>query len=249
MRIALRHPEKQVVGHDAAIDLARAGYLQTVRQRNANLPLDKQNELMKIFHELPVWKNTWFHNVPIAKNPLDLWMVQQIFYEIQPEFVVETGTLHGGSALYWAAALEAMGLDNSKVITVDIENLNATASQHRLWKKYVTFMLGSSTDPALIKQIADRVRGHKTLVTLDSDHALNHVLNELHAYSGMVSNGSYLIVEDTHMDGVPTYPQFGPGPMAAVRKFLAEPAGRQFQQDFSREAHDHHLQPRRVVAA
>jgi len=44
----------------------------------------------------------WFQNVRIIKNPLDLWMLQQIAYEVQPDFVIETGTWMGGSALYWA---------------------------------------------------------------------------------------------------------------------------------------------------
>ncbi len=65
---------------------------------------------------------------------------------------------------------------------------------------------------------------------------MKHVLNELHAYAPMVPRGSYLIVEDTHMDGVPTAPDFGPGPMAAVQQFLSEEQGKSFEQDFSREA-------------
>jgi len=53
----------------------------------------------------------------------------------------------------------------------------------------------------------------------------------------MVSRGSYLIVEDTHIDGIPTQPGAGPGPMAAVLRFLEKgSAGKAFEQDFSREA-------------
>jgi cephalosporin hydroxylase len=66
---------------------------------------------------------------------------------------------------------------------------------------------------------------------------MGHVINELHAYAPMVSRGSYLVVEDTHMDGVPTAPDFGPGPMAAVRRFLEEDAGKAFTQDLTREAY------------
>jgi cephalosporin hydroxylase len=58
----------------------------------------------------------------------------------------------------------------------------------------------------------------------------------LEAYAPMVTSGSYLIVEDPHMDGVPTYPHFGPGPAAAVKAFLEQPAGKSFFVDEEREA-------------
>jgi cephalosporin hydroxylase len=129
-----------------------------------------------------------------------------------------------------------MGLENSRVFTADIQDLTATAASNPLWKKYVTFIKGSSTAPEIVSNIAQRVQGHKVLVTLDSDHTASHVLSEMKAYSPMVSKGSYLVVEDTHMDGVPTDPNFGPGPMAAVLQFMKEGGSKNFEQDFSREA-------------
>jgi cephalosporin hydroxylase len=80
------------------------------------------------------------------------------------------------------------------------------------------------------------VKGHKVLVTLDSDHTASYVLKEIKAYAPFVNRGSYLVVEDTHMDGVPTDPGFGPGPLAAVQQFLQEGGSKDFEQDFSREA-------------
>ena len=87
-----------------------------------------------------------------------------------------------------------------------------------------------------MSQIRTLVKGHKTIITLDSDHHADHVLKEIHEYASMVPSGYYLIVEDTHTDGVPTQPAFGPGPASAVETFLKEPAGSQFMQDLSREA-------------
>jgi cephalosporin hydroxylase len=164
-------------------------------------------------------------------------MMQQIIYETQPDYVVETGTWMGGSALYWAHTLNGMGMERSRVLTVDIQDNHAAAAANPLWKRYVTFFRGSSTDPDLVAKIAVLVKGKKTLIALDSDHSMGHVLQELDAYAPLVSAGSYIVVEDTHLDGVPTDPSFGPGPMAAVRKFLERGGGKTFEQDFTREAY------------
>jgi len=235
VNVGLKPREEDVVSREAAEKAAHAGYLKLLEQRKLKLAPEKQNELMKLFHDVPTWQQTFFHNVQIEKNPLDLWMMQQLIYEIQPDFIVETGTWRGGSALYWAHTLNGAGLEKSRVITVDIQDQTKNAAAHPLWK-YVTFMKGSSTDPKIVAEITRLVQGRKVIVALDSDHSMKHVLDELHAYSPMVSARSYLVVEDTHIDGIPTQPEAGPGPLAAVQKFLAEDAGKAFEQDLTREA-------------
>ena len=215
---------------------AREGYLKIIEQRDLKLPLKKQNELMRLFHDLGIWDNMWFLGVKIIKNPLDLWMMQEVIYEVRPDFIIETGTMRGGSALYWAHTLTGMGLTHSRVLTIDIQDMVQDAIHVPLWHQHVAFFHAGSTDADLVTQISERAKGKKVLVVLDSDHHMHHVRQELRMYSPMVSPGSYIVVEDTHYDSVPIYPHFGPGPMAAVNAFLAEGGADLFEQDFSREA-------------
>lgn len=235
LSIALKEYEQTAEYRETQMWVARDGFRKVVEERRLQIPPAKEQELMKLFHQLPVWQQLRYQNIKVARNPLDLWMLQQIVYEVQPDFIVETGTGAGGSALYLANALHSMSLDRSRVLTVDTQNLAADASKHFLWKKYVEFVQGNSTDPATVSRVAARVKGGKTVGTLDSDHAMDHVLQELRMYSPLVARGSYLVVGSTHLDGVPTQPGSGPGPYEAVRRFLEESAGKEFEKDLSRE--------------
>jgi hypothetical protein len=64
------------------------------------------------------WKDTRFLGVPTWKCPLDLWVYQELLHELAPDLIVETGTAHGGSALYLATLCEATG--HGEVVSVDI---------------------------------------------------------------------------------------------------------------------------------
>ena len=215
--------------------LARKGNAEAAEEIRTKLSPAKITEFMKLFHVMPVWDHLWFQGVQIIKNPLDLWMMQQIIYEQQPDYIIETGTMEGGSALYWAHTLNGMRLEQSRVITIDITDATHSASTSPLWKKYVQFMHGSSTDPAIVSAIGRLVKNKRVIVTLDSDHAKDHVLKELQSYAPMINKGSYLVVEDTHMDGVPTMPTTGPGPNAAVEQFLKDGGDQMFERDRTRE--------------
>ena len=215
---------------------AQETYRQVLHDRPLSLPIAKQHELMKLFHELDIWKHMWFQGIQLIKNPCDLWMMQQIIYEVRPDCIIETGTWYGGSTLYFAHTLHGLGLENSRILTVDIQDQTREAAARPLWKKYVQFFHSSSTEPQLVQRLAEMVKGKKVVITLDSDHSMNHVLAELRLYAPLVSPGSYLVVEDTHIDGIPTFPHLSPGPSAAVNRFLEEEAGQQFERDLTREA-------------
>lgn len=137
----------------------------------------------------------WWNGWQIVKHPNDLMMYQEIIWQTQPELIVETGTYSGGSALFLANILDAMGPKDSKVITVDITVAPELPDHPR-----IKFLQGkSSTDLRVLEIIREAARGKKkTMVILDSDHRMEHVLKELKLYAPLVTKGAYLIVEDTH---------------------------------------------------
>src|SRR5208337_3409587 len=165
--------------------------------------------------------------------PNDVWMIQEIICEVRPDLIIEAGTRAGGSAAIWAMVLQQVN-PNGRVITIDIKDyVPSEARDLPIIKEKVDFLLGSSTDPKIVDEIRRRTEGKKVLVILDSDHSKNHVLNEMIAYGPMVTKGSYMIVQDTNINGHPVLPDFGPGPWEALDEYL--PKNEQFQPDKSRE--------------
>jgi cephalosporin hydroxylase len=181
-------------------------------------------DFVRQFHELYYrqWleggadtKNLSWFGYHLIKCPLDLWIYQELLVQTRPDVVVETGTWYGGSALYMAMIQDQIG--RGRVITIDIEQKPGRPSHPRL-----TYITGSSVDEAVIAQICEAVGGERAMVILDSDHHAAHVYDEIIAYSPLVQVGDYLIVEDTNVNGHPVSPEFGPGPMEAIDKFLSE---------------------------
>jgi cephalosporin hydroxylase len=161
------------------------------------------------------WKNTRFLGVPVWKSPLDLWLYQELIHELRPDVVIEAGTKFGGSAYYFARLFDLIG--HGQVITVDVEEQPGRPEHPR-----ITYLNGSSTDPALAEHITGLVGDGKPLVVLDSAHRRDHVLAELRLWSPHVPVGSYIVVEDGHADGHPVTTRIGRGPWDAVERFLAE---------------------------
>lgn len=185
---------------------------------------EARQALVDAFHRLyyhssrQTWKSTYFRGTSVWKNPLDLWLYQEMLSEVRPDLIIEAGTKFGGSAYYLASMCEL--LDHGTVVTIDIRPQPGRPDHPR-----INYLTGSSTDPTIVTEVdALLPAGGTTLVILDSDHHREHVLAELRTWAGRVSVGSYLVVEDTNINGHPAAENWGPGPMEAVEAFLAEDA-------------------------
>lgn len=186
---------------------------------------------LRWYYDSQVWKHLNYRGVRILKNPLDLWNYQEIFQQHAIEWVVETGTRHGGSALYFADLLAARR-SPGRVISVDVDHLSLQVGEH----PKLTLLQGDSAAHALVaevKRLLPASRGAMFLI-LDSDHRMQHVARELNAYVPLMQRGDYLVVEDTCVNGNPVRPDFGPGPMEAINEFVRANPG-MLRADLERE--------------
>ncbi len=201
--------------------------------RSALTPAEAREKTVNDFHRLyydmgpqgKTWGDTKWFGIRAGKCPLDLWLYQEILFDVKPDLIIETGTAEGGSALFMASMCDL--LNRGRVMTVDIDD------KPRPPHPRVTYLSGSSTSPSILAQFEVARRSVSTcMVVLDSDHSKAHVLEELRLYKRFVSQESYLIVEDTNVNGHPVFPEHGPGPTEAMDSFLSE--NREFAIDESK---------------
>jgi cephalosporin hydroxylase len=179
-----------------------------------------------VLYQSDAWTEARWLGAQALKNPLDLWVYQEIVFETRPELIVETGTYRGGSALYLGSLCDLMG--RGEVVSIDIAPIREDYPQH----PRVTYLGGrSSTDTAVVEEVRERAAGRPLLVVLDSDHSQAHVEAELAAYAPMVPVGCYVIVEDSNIGRIRK--DLMPGPLEAIATFLSSTSD--FEIDRSRE--------------
>jgi cephalosporin hydroxylase len=169
---------------------------------------------------------TWMGR-PVIQLPEDMIRIQETFYRVRPDVVIETGVAHGGSLVFYASVFRAMG--HGRVVGVDIEirpHNRAAIESHEL-ASLITLIEGDSTAESTLRRVREQVKpGERTLIILDSSHTRTHVLAELEAYAPLVSPGSCIVATDGIMQELGDVPHGNHGwtkdnPQEAAREFAA----------------------------
>ncbi|HEX6864066.1 MAG TPA: CmcI family methyltransferase [Thermoanaerobaculia bacterium] len=177
-----------------------------------------------------LWRSNRWYGVPLLQWPTDLLVLQELVYDLRPKVIVETGTFHGGGAVFFASLLKLFDIEGGRVVSVDIHlssGVAETVARHPLGNR-ITLVEASSTSPEALRRVEEIVAGEtNVLVFLDSDHSYRHVLDELRAYQKFVPVGGYLCAFDTIMKDLHDLPLGEPSwkddnPHRAVLDFLAE---------------------------
>jgi cephalosporin hydroxylase len=141
---------------------------------------------------------------PIIQYPQDMIAMQEIIWRLKPDLIIETGIAHGGSLIFYASLLELIGKGEIVGIDIDIRKHNKEAiEQHPMFKR-ITMIEGSSVEENTFRRVQEIANDKQVvLVSLDSNHTHEHVLQELELYAPLVTKDSYIVVFDTIVEEMP----------------------------------------------
>jgi cephalosporin hydroxylase len=211
------------------IDIENSGVIS----KSINIYSDEAFELISKIWLKVGWNQkytytfTWMGR-PIIQLPEDMIRAQEVIFGVKPDVIIETGVAHGGSLIFYAGLCKIMG--KGRVIGVDIEirpHNRRAIEEHALYQ-YITLIDGSSTDPKIVDQVRKLINQHESvMIFLDSNHSKQHVLEELKAYSELITPGSYIVATDGIMKDLNDVPRGNrewkwDNPAASVVEFLNE---------------------------
>src|SRR5258708_6960908 len=171
------------------------------------------------YYNTSVWERVTWMGVQTYKSPMDMWNYQEILVSLQPAVIIEFGTWHGGSALFFSSVMQQIGKP-FVVVSVDIDG--SRISEKTKSDPNIRLLTLSSVCEQVSLTIQDLRHDFPgaAFVILDSDHTKEHVLAEMTGLRNLLVAGDYLIVEDSNINGHPVLKSFGPGPYEAIAEYF-----------------------------
>ena len=194
----------------------------------APIPDELRAAFIEAFWEGLSWKDSSWLGHAIPNAPTDLLVYQELLSQLRPDWIIETGA-RGGRALFLASICELLG--HGQVVSVGDE-AGADRPQH----PRLTHLQEPPYDAAAFARVRDLTgEDPHGFVILGSSSGAPRLMQEFEGYAPLVRVGSYVVVENTIVNGHPVWPGYGPGPAEAVRRILGSHG--EFVQDTSWEKH------------
>jgi cephalosporin hydroxylase len=182
-----------------------------IPDKSTPMPTDLRSEFVDAYWNTLAWQDTSWLGQRVAKPPTDLFAYQELLSTVRPDWIIETGTGDGGRALFLATICDLLG--RGQVVSID-ENASDDRPEH----PRIRYVLGDPTQGPILKQVGTIVGSDpRALVILGSRGSAGRTITEFRLYEKFVPVDSYVVVEDTVINGHPVWPEFGPGPAEAVR--------------------------------
>ena len=177
------------------------------------VPEELRTEFVDAFWRSKVWQQTPWLGSWTARPPTDLMSYQELVAGVRPDWIIETGTGGGGRALFLATICDL--LDHGRVISIDDYPVPNLVQHPRI--EYVRRDPADADAAAAVRELTGE-SPHALLILAAAKQSRLTTLYE--HYGALVPVGSYVIFEDTILNGHPVWTGFGPGPREAARRVV-----------------------------
>jgi cephalosporin hydroxylase len=202
-----------------AFDTDRAGRGE-FPTHGVSMPDELTTSMIDGFWHTLAWKDTTWLGEPVHNAPTDLMIYQELISKIRPDHIIVTEQPGSGTARFAATICELLG--HGEVVSIGDEAPPAAPRlRHVAGKAHLP-----ATIDAVVAELGDDPHA---MVILGSGAKAGGLKKEFLGYSPLVSVGSYLIFENTIVNGRPVWADYGPGPLEAIRGLL--PHHGEFVQD------------------
>ena len=156
-----------------------------------------------------------YKGIACRKNPIDLAIYTKLIWDLRPGSLIEIGSKRGGSALWFADQLTAVGLD-CPVLSIDLQPPGDIVDPR------IEFLAG---DAARLGECLSRDRltrlAHPWLIVEDSAHLYPVTIAVIRFFADATRTDDVLVVEDGVIDDLGLIDRYHGGPNRAVAEFIA----------------------------
>ena len=159
-----------------------------------------------------------YKGIACLKDPIDLAIFTKLVWDLRPGTLIEIGSNRGGSALWFADQLSAVGL-KCPVLSIDLQPPDIADPR-------IEFLAG---DAARLGECLSQFRltplAHPWLVVEDSAHLFSVTKAAIRFFADTMRTGDVLVVEDGVIDDLGLTVSYDGGPNRAVAEFIAADPG------------------------
>lgn len=157
-----------------------------------------------------------YKGIPCLKSPIDLAIYTKLVWDLRPGSLIEIGSNRGGSALWFADQLAAVGL-NCRIVSIDLQPPTNIADPRIEFRAGDAAQLGECLSQDRLTRLA-----HPWLIIEDSAHLYPVTKAAIRFFADAMRTGDVLVVEDGVIDDLGLTDEYDGGPNRAVAEFIAE---------------------------
>lgn len=160
-----------------------------------------------------------YKGIACLKNPIDLAIYTKLIWDLRPGSLIEIGSKRGGSALWFADQLTAMGL-NCPVLSIDLQPPTDILDPR------IKFLTGNASwlGECLSRDQLTQFK-HPWLIVEDSAHFYQVTIAVIRFFADVSRTGDVLVIEDGVIDDLGFLGltgHYNGGPNRAVAEFTSK---------------------------